>query len=95
MIAANLAGGKKAELDRQQRDLLQQTMDRVARALHKFIGDDYDDFPGGGEVKMEGDAQMTTHLVQAELPPVVAKSVADVAAVVEAQVPKVMSVTPV
>jgi hypothetical protein len=70
-------------------------MDRVARALHKFIGDDYDDFLGGGEVKMEGDAQMTMHLVQAKLPPVVAKSVADVAAVVEAQVPKVMSVTPI
>ena len=64
LIAADLAGGKKAsnaELDRQQRDLLQQTMDRVARALHKFIGEDYEDLPGGGEVKMEG--QMTTHLV--------------------------------
>ena len=59
-------------------------MDRVARALHKFIGEDYDDFPGGEEVKMEGDEQMTMHLVQAELPPVAAQSVAGVAALVEA-----------
>ena len=63
LIAADLAGGKKAskaELDRQQRDLLQRTMDSVARALHRFIGDDYEP-PQGTEVKMEG--QNTTHLV--------------------------------
>ena len=73
--------------------MLQQTMDRVARALHKFIREDYEDLPGGTEVKMEG--QNTTHLVSAELPPVVAKSVASVAAVVEAHIASVMSVVPV
>ena len=63
LITADLAGGKKAskaELDRQQRDLLQRTMDGVARAVHRFIGEDYDS-PQGTEVKMEG--QNTTHLV--------------------------------
>ncbi len=40
--------------------MLQRTMDGVARALHRFIGEDYDS-PQGTEVKMEG--QNTTHLV--------------------------------
>jgi hypothetical protein len=35
-------------------------MDGVARALHRFIGDEYES-PQGAEVKMEG--QNTTHLV--------------------------------
>ena len=73
--------------------MLQRTMEGVARALHRFIGEDYEALPGGTEVKMEG--QNTTHLVSAELPPVVAKSVASVAAAVEAQIASVMSVTPV
>ena len=64
----------------------------MARALHRFIGDEYES-PQGTEVKMEG--QNTTHLVQAELPPVVAKSVASVAAMVESQIASVMSVAPV
>ncbi len=67
-------------------------MDGVARALHRFIGDEYEP-PQGTEVKMEG--QNTTHLVKAELPPMVAKSVASVAALVEAQIASVMSITPV
>ena len=64
-------------------------MDGVARALHRFIGDEYE----SPEVKMEG--QNATHLVRAELPPVVAKSVASVAALVEARIAAVMSAAPV
>ena len=62
LIPADLAGGKKAskaELDRQQRDLLQQTMDRVAQALLCLSGKITKTCRT--EVKLEG--QMTTHLV--------------------------------
>jgi hypothetical protein len=98
MLAADLAGGKKmskAELDRQQREHLAYTMERVAYALHKFAGEDPDFFPVAPELKEEPtDKQMRNAEVQAELAPEVCQSVTHMAALIEGQVVKMMAVVP-
>lgn len=88
----------KAELDRRQKAYLGNMLEKVAYALHKFLGEEFDmpSFSATGDTgtKSEDDEMMTTYANPIGLPDPLIQAVTKVASLVETKVPIVMSTPP-